>query len=222
VSRPLRVTPRGLPGALPDGERLLWQGSPAWASLARRAFHLRKVAVYFGALILWRGWSAVEDGRSLADAAAHAAWALPAAGLALGLLALLAWGYARTSIYTLTTRRLVIRTGLALPMTMNLPFSAIRSAGLATHRDGTGDIAIGIMEGQSAGRLVLWPHVRFWLARPEPLLRSLADAQTVARLLAKALAESAGQTPEAIAAAKPPETGQAWIGPGAIGQASAA
>ena len=35
----------GLPADLPEGERLLWQGSPAWMSLAVRAFHIRKVAI---------------------------------------------------------------------------------------------------------------------------------------------------------------------------------
>ena len=43
---------RGLPAMLPPGERLLWQGNPAWRSLAIRAYHVRKVALYFAVLVL--------------------------------------------------------------------------------------------------------------------------------------------------------------------------
>ena len=44
------LLPHGLPGPLPKGERLLWQGRPALVSLARRAFHVDLVALYFGGL----------------------------------------------------------------------------------------------------------------------------------------------------------------------------
>jgi len=36
---------KGLPEHLPQGEVMLWQGSPHWQSLALRAFHIRKVAL---------------------------------------------------------------------------------------------------------------------------------------------------------------------------------
>jgi hypothetical protein len=41
----------GLPGALPEGEHIIWQGSPVRARLARTAMHTRSVAIYFAALI---------------------------------------------------------------------------------------------------------------------------------------------------------------------------
>ena len=39
---------RGLPGPLPEGETILWQGAPDWRVLAVQAFHVRAVAIYFG------------------------------------------------------------------------------------------------------------------------------------------------------------------------------
>ena len=42
----------GLPEALPAGERLLWQGSPDWKSLAVHVFHVRTLAVYFGVMMV--------------------------------------------------------------------------------------------------------------------------------------------------------------------------
>ena len=53
---------RGLPEPLPPGETVLWQGSPDWLLLARRAFHVRKVAVYFGLLLAWRVAGTLADG----------------------------------------------------------------------------------------------------------------------------------------------------------------
>ena len=41
---------------------------------------------------------------------------------------------------------------------------------------------------------VLWPHARPWhLSRPQPMLRCIPDAQSVAQMLAAGLAATAGQ-----------------------------
>ena len=42
---------QGVEVPLPEGERLLWQGSPNPKALALHAFHARKIATYFGILI---------------------------------------------------------------------------------------------------------------------------------------------------------------------------
>ena len=68
---------KGLDEPLPEGERLLWQGAPRWQSLFVHAFHGRKLAIYFGALLLLRAAFAVADGASLGGALASAAWLLP-------------------------------------------------------------------------------------------------------------------------------------------------
>ncbi len=46
----MRDFSNGLPGQLPPGETILWQGAPHWRALARDAFHVRGVAVYFALL----------------------------------------------------------------------------------------------------------------------------------------------------------------------------
>ena len=53
---------RGLPALLPAGEKLLWQGSPDWRSLAVRAYHVRKIAIYFLLLVLWRIGIGISSG----------------------------------------------------------------------------------------------------------------------------------------------------------------
>lgn len=193
MSAPRVRAVRGLPEPLPAGERLLWQGAPDWRALSRRAFHTRKVAVYFAILIAWRAVIAAEDGQSMAGVIGAALPLLLLATGALGLLNLFAWLSARSTVYTLTTRRAVIHCGIALPMTVNLPFNKIQAAGLKSFGDGKGDIALTLPKGQRVAYLQLWPHVRPWrLRQPEPMLRCIADPAEVAVLLARNLAAATG------------------------------
>jgi hypothetical protein len=156
----------GLPEALPAGERLLWQGAPDARSLARRVFHVRKVAVYFAVVGGLQVAGALADGEGLREALGGLTLLVSVAALAIGLLVLLAQLSARTTLYTITDRRVVMRVGIVLTMTFNLPFSRIASAGLRQHGDGTGDLPLALGEA-SIGYAHLWPHARPWrLARP--------------------------------------------------------
>ncbi len=181
----------GLPAALPAGERLLWRGAPDWRILAARSFHLRKLAVYFGVLAAWRFASVLGDDGSLVAAAASALWTLPLAALALGLIALLCWLAATNTVYTLTDRRVVMRVGIVLTVTFNLPLRRIETARLHPLPGGAGDIALLLNAEDRIGYIHLWPHARPWhFNRPEPMLRALPDAAAVAGLLAEALQKS--------------------------------
>lgn len=175
----------GLPEELPEGENILWQGSPDWRSLARRAFHLRVLALYFVALLALRSGVSLWSGSGIA-AAAESAAVLTVLGLcAAGLFALFAWLIARTTLYTITSKRLVMRFGIALPMSVNLPFARIQAAAVRSYRHGFGDIPVSLDNSHRASYIVMWPHVRPWkFRRPEPMLRGVADAMAVAELLA--------------------------------------
>lgn len=188
---------RGLPGRLPEGESILWQGAPDWRSLARNAFHLRPIAGYFALLVLWSAALHAHAG-GLAGFL-PTLWLLPLAASALGLLAAIAWLTARTTIYTITNRRIVLRFGIALPICINLPYAMIDSAGLRTYANGCGDLPLALKPGQKISYLVLWPHARPWrVSRPEPMLRSIPEVDRVAQLLGRALSATAEQ---AVAAA---------------------
>jgi hypothetical protein len=177
-----------LPEPLPAGEEILWQGRPAWRSLAVRAFHARKIAIYFGILAIWRATSNVADGDTAALAAVPLLWLLLLGGAAAGLLTLMAWLTSRMTLYTVTTRRVVMQFGVALPMTLNIPFRVVGSAALKLYANGTGDIPIAITGNDRMAYLVLWPHARPWRARrAEPMLRAVPDAEDVAEILSRAL-----------------------------------
>ncbi|KQP59174.1 photosynthetic complex putative assembly protein PuhB [Methylobacterium sp. Leaf108] len=180
--------PPGLPAPLPAGEHVLWQGRPRAAGIAFRTLHVGLVAAWFSGLTLWAGVPLLAEGRFVEAAVAVGPTLALGAG-AIGLLALIGWLTARSTTYTITNRRLVMRYGVALPMTLNLPFALIEDAGLRRFRDGTGDLPILLRSGNRVAYLHLWPHARPWhVSRPEPMMRSVPDAGEVASILARAIA----------------------------------
>lgn len=214
MSTPAASTTQG--PRLPRGERVLWQGAPDWRAVYRRVFHARALAAYFGLILAARAASVLVDGGSAADAALAVAWLLPAPLFALGMLALMAWLIERTSRYTITDQRVVMRIGVVLDVTFNFPFTVVESAALRASPDGTGDLSIAFTTGNQIGYAHLWPHARPWqLRRAEPALRCVRDAAGVARILSRALADATGGTaridaaPERASASHPLPSGAA-------------
>ncbi len=182
-----------LPGPLPDGEHVLWQGAPDGRAVFQRVMHGRKLTAYFALILALRAGFVVADGGSAADAVVAVLWLLPPVLLALGMAALMAWLIQRTTWYMITNRRVVMRIGIVLEITCNFPFKAIDSAGLRRYPDGTGDIPLVFPDGAEIAYLHLWPHARPWhFRRTVPMLRCVPDAADVAGLLARAIAAASG------------------------------
>ena len=200
---------RGLPEQLPAGETILWQGTPRWGVLARRTFHTRKVAAYFALLLAWLVYADIADGIPGGQIALSSLWLVVGGAVAIGLLSALAWLLARSAIYTITNRRVVMRFGVALTMAFNFPFRRIRAVGLRLYSDGSGDLPISLFDGDRIAYLVLWPHARPWHFAPsQPMLRGVVDAQRVAEILSRAIADEmltrTPATPAQPTAANPP------------------
>lgn len=176
----------GLPGLLPPGEHILWQGSPDRRMLARSAFHTRIVGGYFAVLAIWALVGVlIHRVTGPGDLTGVAMTAI--VGIAgVGLLHLLAWGSARTTIYTLTNRRIVLRIGMAVPKCVNLPLGMIARVDLAVRADGTGDLPLTLNGVPKLGWLALWPHSRPWkIVKPQPMLRAVPGATDIAALIAR-------------------------------------
>ncbi len=169
---------RGLPGLLPEGEHILWQGSPDWKQLVAAALHIRLAVLYFAIIVSWAiasGDSGTAIGVSILGA------------IVVALLVAFAWGVGRTTVYTLTDKRIVLRIGVALNKCINLPLAEIEAANLKTLGAGHGNIVIALKGAPRLGYIMLWPHARsLRFVRPQPLLRAIPDALTVSQLLFKA------------------------------------
>ena len=118
---------------------------------------------------------------------------------AMAALGLLAWLTARTTAYTLTDRRVVMRIGIVLTLTFNLPLKQIQTAGLLLSTKGFGDIPLALSGGNRIGYINLWPHARPWrLANPQPMLRCIPQAQAFAAQLQQAWTQATGKTSNAL------------------------
>ncbi len=187
----------GLPAPLPAGEGVLWQGAPDWQTLNRRVMRLRWVALYFLALVLGGISGGVSAGDTWADIGLASVRLVGLGIVAGGVLAAFAYLVARTTVYTITNRRVIIRFGIAFPITLQVPFSKIESAGLHVWSNGAGDIALSVMPGVKISYFILWPHARPWhFSRTQPMLRGVPNAAAVAQILSRALALSAAEAPQ--------------------------
>jgi len=177
---------RGLPERLPEGEHILWQGSPDPGALAREALSLSWIAAYFAVVAIWRvGVSSASE--PLSVALSHAIPFIVIGTLACAIIYGVAWVQARATVYTLTNKRVGMRIGAALSMTLNLPYQWIGNANLDLRKGGTGTLAFELIGDTRLSYLMTWPHVRPWkMARTQPALRCIPDAEKVARIFAEA------------------------------------
>ena len=177
---------RGLPERPPEGEEILWQGRPSVWALTKAALAFWWVIGYFVFLALWRFVAAV-DIMPIGQAIGISVPFLVLAVIVGFLLWLTAFVQARTTVYTVTNRRVAMRIGAALTVTLNLPYTQIESADLDLRKDGTGTVALTLMGETRFSYVMCWPHVRPWrMARTQPALRCIPDAQNVAQIFAEA------------------------------------
>jgi hypothetical protein len=194
----------GLPERLPSQEKIIWQGSPHASLVLREVFHVRALAVYFGLILVLRGAHQFGLNGSWAEALAAATWLAPLFVLALVLFWALAWLVAKTTVYTITDRRVVMRVGIVLSLTFNIPLSRLQSADVRrVHPQGAGEIALMLRPEDKIAYFHLWPHARPWrFGHPEPMLRCLPAVDGVAQLLRQAWdkvqAQPSASTPRAV------------------------
>lgn len=182
---------RGLPERPPAGEHILWQGAPSWWQLCKEVFHVRLVAAYFVGLMAWRAHTRMQYGGDLHVAIMSIVSLLPVALFGIGLLVLMAYLYSRSTVYTITSRRVVVRTGIAITLAVNIPFKQIGAANLRLTGGGHGNIVLSTLGDDRIAYATLWPNVRpLQFNKPEPMLRGIEEAQAVATLLAKAVREA--------------------------------
>jgi hypothetical protein len=191
----------GLPGRLPPGEEILWQGTPDWLGVARGVFHARLVVIWF---LFVASLAFVAGGTGLTGALVT----LAVAALGLALLGVLARAQAKSTIYTLTNKRVVLRFGVALPKCVNVPLALIGSADVKPAGSGIVDVSLTPTVRFPLAYLQMWPHARPWkFGSPQPMLRSVPES--FVPLLADALAKA---DPGKAAAAAPAGDVAAMVG----------
>ncbi len=176
----------GLPERPPEGEEILWQGRPNWWQLTWESLSLPWIFGYFAVLAAWR-FISVVDQMPLGQALGATVPFLILMAVVVALLCFVGYVQARSAMYTVTNRRVAMRIGAALTMTLNIPYTQMANAMLDLRKKGTGTVAFETMGDTRLSYLLCWPHVRPWHINPtQPALRCIPDAERVAELIADA------------------------------------
>ena len=177
---------RGLPERPPEGEVILWQGQPNWLRLTVESLNVWWILGYFIFLFVWR-FISVSDLMPLNQAVLVSLPFLALAMIVTLLLMLVGYIQAKATVYTITNKRVVMRIGAALTVTLNLPFTEIENAAIASSSKNFGSIVIDTKQDAKFSFLVLWPHARAWhFKKPQPSLRCIPNAAEVAEILSNA------------------------------------
>jgi hypothetical protein len=188
----------GLPERLPSDEFIVWQGSPDIGALAASAFHVKKLVIYFILLIVACAWPALEAGAGAMAVLQAIKWIAPLSLLGLASVWLVAYMTSRATVYTLTNKRVVMRLGIVLTVTFNLPLKQIASSDVRMLESGFGDITLALQGSDRIAWVHLWPSVRPWrISKPEPTLRAISDVQEVAVKLRDAWTQATGMAANA-------------------------
>jgi Bacterial PH domain len=175
----------GLPEALPKGEYILWQGTPNWRVLAVEAFYVRALSIYFFAMLVLQIIYLMGEPTGFDYSAVYLSSA--ASLFVLGSLSLWAYLSADAAMYTITNKRVVMRIGIVLSVTYNLPLKQILAASHLHRVSEVDDISLKLKESDRIAWLHLWPHSRPWALRhPEPTLRCVDEGNACAEILKKA------------------------------------
>lgn len=179
----------GLPERLPEGERILWQGSPDTKEILSRVFHIKMLGIYFGLLLAYSIATGLSEGEALTSIAFAALRIMAISTLGLGLIGLLGYLIASTAVYTITNKRVVMRIGIVLNMTFNFPLKMIELADCGLTKEQSGDIYLKLSKETKIAIFHLWPHARpgQW-AVPQPALRGIKNCPEVAKILVDAWA----------------------------------
>lgn len=181
---------RGVPHALPEGERILWQGAPEALPIAKHVFHWRLIAAYFTVMtIVWAASTALAVNSQ--DFLVSLLVRIGLSALVLAIVFVISGVIARTSWYAITSQRVVLRLGMVFEMSINVPFTILDSAGVGIFKDGTGQVVLTLTKPNRLAYIALWPHCRvFSINHPQPVLRGLRDPQRIGTLLAQAVADA--------------------------------
>jgi len=185
VTRPDAIEPNPLRSRLEAGEQILWEGRPI-----RLAYTFRGSPFVFVFSLVWLGFMLFWEGSVLSFRSAppfFSVW-----GALLVLLALYAsvgrfWVAAREADrtwYTVTDRRIMIRTGAFQQRTVEVSLGALRYPQLEEGPRGIGTITFGPMSPFVAHLGGGWPGSRVGNAS----LIAIPDAARVFRLIDRARA----------------------------------
>lgn len=181
-------TPEGLPEPPPEGERILWTGAPKAGELGHRLFATKWIGGIAVLLAVSSLFSPLHANATVGQHAMIVVMLLLAGALGIGFAMFWGWLVAINTRYTITNERIVIRHGVTMPMSINVPFAKIATASTKVRGDASGDVSVALLDGNRVSWFAAYPHTRPWTWQGvQPAFRCVPEAGNVARLLHDAL-----------------------------------
>ena len=173
----------GFPESLPASEKVLWQGSPCAWLVAKRIFFLPHLFFYFlilSCLVLIVNSEVFTLKHLFIEFVSYMSLGM----FAIFLLLAISFLISSTTVYSITDKRVVMRIGIVLNLSLNIPCTKIETAACKVYPDKSGDISLNLVHDNKIAYLHLWPHCRPWFfSSPQPRFSCLKNVEVVASCL---------------------------------------
>ena len=178
--------PKDVLSVIPEGDEIIWHGRPDIRRFSLSALGLKYVLLYLlvvAVFNLQKSFGTITPVTFLQIMFPY----IVSCCLALVLLVLVGLSQILPTLYVVTSKRVIIKSGFALIFMLNVPFDKIENIDKKVFSDGCGDISFRLISNKRVPFFAGWPSVRPWyFNNPEPTFRCIPNVNFVALELANA------------------------------------
>ena len=178
--------PKDVLSVIPEGDEIIWHGRPDVRRFSLSALGIKYVLLYLlvvAVFNLQKSFGTITPITFLQIMFPY----IVSCCLALVLLVLVGLSQILPTLYVVTSKRVIIKSGFALIFMLNVPFDKIENIDKKVFSDGCGDISFRLISNKRVPFFAGWPSVRPWyFNNPEPTFRCIPNVNFVALELANA------------------------------------
>ena len=178
--------PKDILGAIPENEDIIWYGRPELRRFCLSALGLRYLLLYLLIVALFNLSSNFGNFSFFIYLEIMVPYII-SCFLATVLLVIIGISQVMPTVYVITSKRIIIRSGMALIFMLNVPFDKIANIDKQIFKDGCGNISFKLINNKRVPFFASWPSVRPWyFNNPEPTFRCISNVDVIALKLADA------------------------------------
>mgnify|MGYP001213734411 CR=1 FL=1 len=178
--------PKDVLSIIPEDENVIWHGRPDLRRFSISALGLRYLILYLLVVSLTTFFSNYGN-LSLSIFLQMMFPYVICCCLAAIIMVMIGISQVIPTVYVITSKRIIIKSGLALIFMLNVPFDKVANIDKKVFNDGCGDISFKLIGNKRIPFFAGWPSVRPWyFNNPEPTFRCISDVDVVSFKLANA------------------------------------
>lgn len=178
--------PKDILSVIPKDEVIIWHGRPDLRRFCLTAIGIKYILVYLIIITCSIIYTRYGDFNLITFLQVLVPYLLSCC-LAIILLVIVGISQVLPTVYVITSKRVIIKSGLALIFMLNVPFDKIASIDKNHYSDGSGNISFKLISNKRVPFFASWPSVRPWyFSNPEPAFRCIADVDVIALKLSEA------------------------------------